>query len=386
MELKWRSRRGTAVAVALGCSVALLPMLVQPRPASGAEAPETRLITYTWSHTAHLATFNFDAPGSVGATFECSLTGPGEASAWSACVSPRQYDELTPRVYEFRVRARAGDGTADPTPAARRFNIGVDTVWPETSLSDIVAPTTARTATFGFASSEGGTFECRRRHSGRLLGDWAPCTTPVRLADLPDGTHQFEVRAVDLAGEYDRTPASYTWLLDATPPDTTMSVGDLDGRAASFSFAGGTTHECRLVGPGRVAVWTLCRSPQKYEALADGRYTFAVRALDRHGNADRTPSVHTWVVSTGLRMLVRPRVEGAARPGRMLRATPGRWAPTPTSVRYQWLRDGRPIRSARSRGYRVRPADRGDRLSVKVSVTRAGHPKATAVSASRRVR
>jgi len=79
-----------------------------------------------------------------------------------------------------------------------------------------------------------------------------------------------------------------------------------------------------------------------------------------------------------------PKVKGAARVGRVLRATVGTWSANVVGVRYQWLRNGRPIKAATTKRYRVRPADRGRRLSVRVTVqsaTAAG----TATSKAKRV-
>lgn len=72
--------------------------------------------------------------------------------------------------------------------------------------------------------------------------------------------------------------------------------------------------------------------------------------------------------------------KGAVRVGKRLRATAGRWTPAPTAVRYQWLRDGKPIKKATKAAYQVKRADRAHRLSVRVTVRRTGYAAAVAVS------
>ncbi len=42
----------------------------------------------------------------------------------------------------------------------------------------------------------------------------------------------------------------------------------------------------------------LLTSPQTYNGLPDGSYTFEVRAIDSLGNADSTPASYTWVIDT----------------------------------------------------------------------------------------
>lgn len=77
-----------------------------------------------------------------------------------------------------------------------------------------------------------------------------------------------------------------------------------------------------------------------------------------------------------------PAVRGAAKRGATLRATAGRWNLTPTTVRFQWLRNGAVIRHATASAYRIKRADVRKRISVRVTVARSGiSSKATALSA-----
>ncbi|HEX3040538.1 MAG TPA: hypothetical protein VHP56_00405 [Solirubrobacterales bacterium] len=52
--------------------------------------------------------------------------------------------------------------------------------------------------------------------------------------------------------------------------------------------------QCRLDD----SEWTACTSPQSYEGLADGPHTFRVRALNRAGHPDPTPSSRSFTVET----------------------------------------------------------------------------------------
>ncbi|MBW4042762.1 MAG: S8 family serine peptidase [Acidobacteria bacterium] len=77
-------------------------------------------------------------------------------------------------------------------------------------------------------------------------------------------------------------------------------------------------------------------------------------------------------------------VSGSAHVGRRLSASSS-WRPSPTAVRYRWLRDGKPIARATGRTYLLRPADAGHRVAVQVRVTRSGFLAVTDVSAARHV-
>ncbi|WP_418062593.1 hypothetical protein [Pimelobacter simplex] len=82
----------------------------------------------------------------------------------------------------------------------------------------------------------------------------------------------------------------------------------------------------------------------------------------------------------------RPKVSGKARAGRRLTVSTGRWTPAPATYAYQWYRDNRPVPGARSRTYRVAKADRGRRLSVRVTASRPGYASASATTAPLKVR
>ena len=141
-------------------------------------------------------------------------------------------------------------------------------------------------------------FECKL--------DAAPfgvCTSPISLTGLSLGSHTFQVRAKDAAGNLDPTPASVTWtVVDGIAPDTTITSGapaDSTATTATISFTGSddvsptVAFECRLDKSTYVA----CSSPQNLTNLSLGLHTFEVRAKDAAGNVDLTPASVTWRVT-----------------------------------------------------------------------------------------
>jgi len=72
--------------------------------------------------------------------------------------------------------------------------------------------------------------------------------------------------------------------------------GTIASDSATFVFASpeGGGFECRLDGGD----WEACVSPTTYSALADGPHSFAVRALNRPGHPDPTPTIATFTVET----------------------------------------------------------------------------------------
>jgi len=170
-----------------------------------------------------------------------------------------------------------------------------DVTPPETRLDSTPAPRTNSTsATFTFSSNEAGaTFECSRDGAA-----FSACTSPTSFQGLSAGSHTFRVRARDAAGNVDATPASYSWSVDLTPPETRLDSTPpvesfLDTATFTFSSSeGSATFECNLDG----TEFKACVSPWTRSGLAQGRHTFQVRARDAVGNLDPTPASYTWTI------------------------------------------------------------------------------------------
>jgi hypothetical protein len=267
---------------------------VDPSPATftwtvDTGAPDTTITTAPSNPSNNASpSFSFTA-SEPGSTFECQLDGGG----FSSCTSPKPYSALADGSHTFAVRATDPAGNTDASPAAHTWTI--DASAPNTTITASPSdPTSSTGASFSFASSEtGSTFECELDGGG-----FTTCTSPKPYAGLASGSHTFKVRATDPAGNVDATPASFTWTVDTTAPDSTITASPSNPSAstsASFSFTAsepGSTFECQLDGGG----FSGCTSPQPYTGLADGSHTFSVRATDAAGNTDASPATVTWTV------------------------------------------------------------------------------------------
>ena len=158
-------------------------------------------------------------------------------------------------------------------------------------------PSSSADAEFTFSADEPATFECRLDSGGG--GVWEACTSPQPYTGLADGSHTFEVKATNTRGNTDPTPASWTWLIDTTSPNTTIDTGPTDpsnSADAEFTFSADEpgTFECRLDG----GAWATCASPKNYTGLADGSHTFEVMATDAANNPDLSPASWAWLIDT----------------------------------------------------------------------------------------
>jgi Tol biopolymer transport system component len=174
----------------------------------------------------------------------------------------------------------------DPVSDVYMRETDIDVTAPTVSIDS--APSgriTDNTPTFEFSSTDDDVFVFQCFVDG--VGD--ACNGPLgthTTGPLDDGPHTFEVRAMDLVGNVgEETSASFT-------VDTTGPVVDLEASPArtadntpSFSFSTGAADfdefQCRV----DVAPYESCTSPFTPPApLADGEYSFVVRAFDDLGN------------------------------------------------------------------------------------------------------
>ncbi|PQP85535.1 S-layer homology domain-containing protein [Paenibacillus sp. AR247] len=194
---------------------------------------------------------------------------------------------------------RITDSESNIVPSVTLNNVGsttgvlVSAVALDTLLTSTPALiTNGKNDTFGFSSNNNRTsYECSL--DGSLFSS---CSNPFTLNGLADGSHTFQVRAVDGPDDKDLTPASYIWTVDTVIPDTTIESGPPAasyGTSATFEFSSTKNNsgfECSLDG----AAFGNCAANETFSNLAEGNHTLLVRAVDAAGNVDPTPASYTW--------------------------------------------------------------------------------------------
>jgi hypothetical protein len=294
---------------------AITPAAVQPPGIRGYTIVITNLATSP--HQAMHANvsipdgFTID-PGSLQARVSGPCTG-----TWTVVPSPTSIDLAAPDAGSALcpgaaltlsmtvLTAPPGDGSyVWTTDLSGGFNIQgpqptllIDGTAPETTIEHGPPDPSGRgSATFEFTGADTGAgvdhFECKLD-----AAPFAGCASPASY-ELPDGSHTFQVRAVDAVGNEDPTPATFTWVIDTLRPRVTLTDKPsvlTNLTTASFSFTAdrpGSTFECRLDD----ASFASCTSPKLYSGLGDGLHSFAVRAtsLGKVGPATR----YSWTVDT----------------------------------------------------------------------------------------
>jgi hypothetical protein len=272
---------------------------VDPTPATqtftvDTVAPDTTLDSGPPSFTNDSTpTFTFHS-NDPDAKFFCSI----DNGTFFPCATPFTPSPLADGLHVFKVSAVDPAGNADLSPASQTFV--VDTAAPDTVIdSGPSGLTNDATPTFTFHSTESNsTFQCAIDD-----GAFASCTSPYTTDALSDGEHTFRVRAIDRAGNVDAAPATRTFTVDTTPPETTITSGPTglwapgktNDSTPTFTFdssESGSTFECSVDG----GPWQSCSSPYTTPQLPDGQHSFRVRATDPAGNTDPTPAESTFTI------------------------------------------------------------------------------------------
>ena len=166
------------------------------------------------------------------------------------------------------------------------------------------SPAADTNPTFAFSTPgvTGASFQCALTSGVPTTADFAPCTSPKSYPATTDGNWTFTVQGTDAAGGSVGT-ATKTFLLDARAPVLTSNPSNPSGTSTeSFAFskaqASGWSFQCSFVTATSADAFTACSSPVNYAGVADGSYTFKVRAVDA-ASASTLTNAYTFSVNAG---------------------------------------------------------------------------------------
>jgi len=196
----------------------------------------------------------------------------------------------------FEVQATDGSGNVEEDPAV--WSWMVDTALPDTTIDSYPPSGTNETAaTFEFSSDEDNvTF----RYLLDSL-DWEEAVSPLELTGLSAGEHNISIKAIDSSGNEDPSPATHTWTIDLDPPSVSIISNPQESHVKNVSFhfdsdESNVVFECSLSADnGFDTGWVSCQSPQDYDDIDLGNYTFGVKGTDIAGNISE-PASENWEV------------------------------------------------------------------------------------------
>ncbi|MEV6763479.1 Tat pathway signal protein [Streptomyces sp. NPDC051105] len=162
------------------------------------------------------------------------------------------------------------------------------------------------------------------------------------------GTAKVAAKVTATTGSWSATPGSYTYQWNA------------DGKAISGATAASYTVPAALLGKKLTVTVTAVKS-----GWLSGSATSAAVTVAK-GDAPKATK--------------QPTVSGPAKVGRKLTAAHGTWSPAATSYTYQWYANGKAISGATKSTLTLKAAQKGKKVTVKVTAHRTGHKDGTAAS------
>lgn len=170
--------------------------------------------------------------------------------------------------------------------------------YPVASFRDTEAPTVSNlNATQGGSQ---GSFDFSWQTQGavliecRIVGQpYETCSSPQHRV-LPDGAHEFQVRAQDQSGNVSNTPVIEVVNVDTRFVNKPAYLSTETTAAFDWSSTSATAYECALDG---IAVACTTQGWLRLDNLGEGWHTFTVRGR-QGGWTDPTPSRWDWKVDT----------------------------------------------------------------------------------------
>jgi uncharacterized delta-60 repeat protein len=199
--------------------------------------PDGRIVAVGWSTPGYFALSRYNTDGSLHTSFsgDGRLRTPFDGAAWATDVAIQADGRIV-----AAGRTESEDGDYDFAMA--RYHAITDNTPPNTTITGGPSGATNSTSpTFAFVSSEPGSkFQCSFDGAS-----FSTCSSPKSYPDLTDGSHLFNVRAIDAAGNVDQTPALRSFTVDTKAPKVTSvfptedatGVGRRENIKATFSEA-----------------------------------------------------------------------------------------------------------------------------------------------------
>ena len=226
----------------------------------------------------------------------------GGPTTYNVAVSGMAQGVLTASLPSGAASDAVGNASAASTSTDNQ--VLFDTVTPDTTItSNPSNPSNSANASFSFTGSDpSGSgvagFECNLDGGG-----FSACSSSQSYLGLIDGSHTFQVRAVDAVGNIDATPASFTWIIDSVNPTVTIDQAGAQADPTntspinftvvfSKSVSGFTAADVTLGGTAGATTAVVTGGPATYNVsvsgmTSDGTVTASVNAnaaVDVAGN------------------------------------------------------------------------------------------------------
>ncbi len=218
----------------------------------------------------------------AGSSFHCSLDG----ARYTPCRAEYSLAKVGDGDHVLYVLATSRTGVLQVTPTA--VALRVDSSLPETLLAVRVSPEGDGRTIASFGSDSAVAFECQR---GGGASAFQPCRAPLDI----EGGENFQVRAVDVAGNRDPSPAVINVPRAGGNFGYGAQVPTFAGARAEVASYGvpGRPRQCRLDGGD----WSACAEITRLPILDAGAHVLQVREATPGQATPTTTAPIVWTVS-----------------------------------------------------------------------------------------
>jgi hypothetical protein len=259
--------------------------------------------------TVVLAANAADSDGTV-SSVQFKVDGTNQGAADTSAPYTVNWDTTAVSEASHTITAVATDNDSNATTSSS-VTVTVDNTAPNTTITSTPINTTqSGSASFTFSSNESPvTFACQIDGGG-----FSTCTSPKNYTGLAFGSHTFQVRATDPAGNVDSTPASETWsITDTTAPSvpgTPSASTPATDNTPTWTWTASTDNigidhyqvqwcaTSDFSGCGSNVANASSATYTHSVALAENDWFFRVRALDGAGNASAFSAAGTVYIDT----------------------------------------------------------------------------------------
>jgi large repetitive protein len=251
-------------------------------------APTISLVSATPSESVtSLSSLHLDFEVSDASPVTCELDSAGAAP----CSSPFVVNGLADGLHQIVLRAVDGAGNAS-APVKYAWQVASPAVANIYSYAPQQPLSNETSAVIYFNSAQSSVFECSLDSAS-----FSACSSPANYTDLKDGSHLFQVRAIN-AANVPGPIAALSWTVNtvkpvveftsANPPEPVAATNEL---TLSFSSQTAVSFSCQLDGGAEQK----CTSPMTWTGLSDGPHRVWVVGTDSLGNRS-LPISYSWSV------------------------------------------------------------------------------------------
>jgi len=216
------------------------------------------------------------------------------------------------------------------------------------------------------------------RNNNPIAGATAKTYTPTagdlgaRLSLAVTGSHPHIASVTVVTPEVTVSPGL---LSTSTPTISGSAVPGKTLKAIAGAWTSGTAHTYQWYANGAAIKGATKTSFKVTSAQVGKKVTVAVTGKKSgYTTAVKTSAMH------GVLKTATPKITGTAKVGKTLTAKPGTWT-SGTKLTYQWYSNGKAIKGATAKTFKVTSTQRGKRITVTVTGKKSGYTTAVKTSA-----